>query len=120
MTGNEYTQLAMKTRMASCENQMYMLMNLVAEVGELAGKIAKAIRHGVIDIDGNNIVVKSNIAEEAALKDDIICELGDCFWQLHGLCDALGLKAEEVQRRNLQKLDDRKARNVIDGSGDYR
>lgn len=121
MTGNEYTELAMKTRMPSSKNHMYMLLNLVAEVGELSGKIAKAIRHGVVVANGNNFVVKcKNKAEEDALKEAIVYELGDCFWQLHGLCDAFGLKAEDVQKLNLKKLADRKKRDVIDGSGDYR
>lgn len=46
MTLNEYQQKAMSTCMESCENDAYMLLNLVAEVGEYAGKMAKLIRKG--------------------------------------------------------------------------
>lgn len=43
---NEYQEKAMSTCMESCENDAYMLLNLVAEVGEYAGKMAKLIRKG--------------------------------------------------------------------------
>ena len=38
---NEYQQQAMTTCMDSCENDTYMLFGLMAEVGEIADKIAK-------------------------------------------------------------------------------
>ena len=44
---NEYQEKAMQTCMPSCDNVSYMLLNLQAEVGELSGKIAKAIRKAV-------------------------------------------------------------------------
>ena len=44
MTLNEYQEKAMGTCLPSCENFSYMMLNLVGEVGELAGKVAKSIR----------------------------------------------------------------------------
>ena len=42
MTLNEYQKLAMTTCMESCKNDTYMLFGLMAEVGEVADKIAKS------------------------------------------------------------------------------
>ena len=44
MTLNEYQQQAMTTCLPEAENFSYMMLNLVGEVGEFAGKVAKAIR----------------------------------------------------------------------------
>ena len=40
MRANEYQTRAMSTRLPSCENATYMLFGLMAEVGEIADKIA--------------------------------------------------------------------------------
>jgi hypothetical protein len=47
-------------------------------------------------------------------------EIGDTLWYMAALCRDLNLSLEEIAKRNLQKLADRKARNVIQGSGDKR
>ena len=44
MTLNEYQEKAMSTCMPSCDNMAYMLINLMSELGELAGKVSKPIR----------------------------------------------------------------------------
>ena len=41
MTLNEYQQQAMTTCLPESENFSYMMLNLAAEVGELAGKVGK-------------------------------------------------------------------------------
>ena len=41
MRANEYQTRAMSTRLPSCGNAIYMLFGLMAEVGEIADKIAK-------------------------------------------------------------------------------
>ena len=41
MRANEYQTRAMSTRLPSCENATYMLFGLMAEIGEIADKIAK-------------------------------------------------------------------------------
>lgn len=51
---NEYQDRAMSTCMPSCNNISYMLLNLVAEVGEFSGKLADREQRGVIDGDGDN------------------------------------------------------------------
>lgn len=37
--------------MPSCDNFSYMMLNLIGEVGEFAGKVAKMIRKGEAVID---------------------------------------------------------------------
>ena len=55
MTLNEYQEKAMGTCLPTCENFSYMMLNLVGEVGELAGKVAKAIRKEEIGMYDNNL-----------------------------------------------------------------
>ena len=55
---NEYQDRAMSTCLPSCDNISYMSLGLVSEVGELAGKIAKAIRKEELKIDGNELFIK--------------------------------------------------------------
>lgn len=104
----------METCMESCANDSYMLLNLVAEVGEFAGKIAKAIRKNECSFDkGDYYVYKHHL-------DELKLEAGDILWQLSGLCKRNGWTLEEVAQANLFKLASRKERGVIAGDGDHR
>lgn len=122
LTLEEYQKRAMDTCMESCENITYMLTNLTAEVGELAGKIAKAVRSGKVTIEGNQLEYSKECMESDAtcLQRDLMYEAGDVLWQLSGLCKVLQLPLELVAKNNLAKLADRRKRGVIDGSGDNR
>lgn len=117
---NDYQKRAMKTCMPSCHNGSYMLLNLVGEVGEFAGKIAKGIRKKDISIG----VVYGNIMTFSHNKDaqfeELKKEAGDILWQLSGLCYVLGWNLEDIAQMNLDKLASRKERGVIDGDGDNR
>lgn len=121
MTLNDYQRRAMTTCMASCDNFAYMFINLVGEVGELASKVAKHIRKEEAMIDSNHLMTEcgpNSLSEQEII--DIRRECGDVAWQLAGLCKVMGWSLEEVCRENLAKLADRKARGVIDSSGDNR
>lgn len=121
MTLNEYQVKAMATCMPSCDNFSYMMLNLVGEVGELASKIAKAIRRGYVQIvDGRMIYNAVEYAEDETFRSDVEFELGDILWQWIGLCNVLGLDPDAVAQMNLDKLASRKNRGVIDGNGDHR
>lgn len=122
---NEYQQKAMETCMPSSENFAYMLTNLVGEVGEFASKVAKAIRKEQLSIKGNELQTTictsdKDIECREALIDELKLELGDCLWQVSGLCAVLGWSLEDVAEANLNKLASRKQRDVIDGEGDHR
>jgi NTP pyrophosphatase (non-canonical NTP hydrolase) len=47
-------------------------------------------------------------------------ELGDVLWQLARAAKELNMTLEDVAVMNIQKLTDRKERNVIKGNGDIR
>ena len=121
MSLNTYQERAMTTCMPSCENFSYMFLNLVGEVGELASKVAKAIRKEKAGIDRNQFVTEwgqYSMTEQEIL--DLKAEAGDCFWQIAGLCKVMGWTLEEVCQENLDKLADRKKRGVIASNGDHR
>ena len=80
----------------------YLSLGLTSEAGEVAGKIKKLMRDGKLDI-GN-----------------LAYELGDCFWYLARLCDAIGYEPEDVLTININKLLKRKEANTLQGSGDHR
>jgi len=80
----------------------YLALGLNGESGEVADKIKKYLRDGKLDIGG------------------IIYELGDCLWYIARLADALGYDFEDLLTINHAKLEDRKLRAVLTGSGDER
>jgi len=77
-------------------------LGLVGETGEIAEKIKKFFRDGNID------------------KDDIQKELGDVTFYLFALHGALDLDPNETIKINMKKLQSRKDRGVLRGSGDNR
>ena len=121
MTLNEYQKKAMSTCTKSSHNFGYMFLNLVAELGEFSGKVAKAIRKEKAMVDYNNLITERG---ENCLTEQELAELrkeaGDCLWQLSGLCEVMGWKLEDVAQENLDKLASRKERGVIVGNGDNR
>lgn len=119
MTATEYEQQAHRTIAGhAAENITYLSFGLMAEAGEVADKIAKAVRRDEIEIDNNEIFfVRGNCFQ---FRDNIVDELGDVLWFVAMLARHLGVSLEEVMRRNLDKLADRQARGVIIGDGDKR
>lgn len=112
---NEYQKRAMTTCTESSRNFSYMALNLVGEVGEFMGKIAKAVRKEDATIEDNRcFIVNPEICSE--LKK----EAGDIMWQMAGLCNNFGWSLEDVCQSNLDKLASRKERDVIVGDGDNR
>lgn len=125
MEMNEYQKKAMSTCMPSCENFSYMMLNLVSEVGEFAGKVAKMIRKGQVEIDTmddktSDLFPMVSLPQWVYYQEELMKEAGDILWQLSGLCEVMGWKLDDVAQMNLDKLASRKARGVIDGEGDNR
>lgn len=85
----------------------YPALGLAGEAGEVAEQVKKAIRD-----DGWEITP----ARRAALTK----ELGDVLWYVAALASELGLELEEIAEVNLAKLQSRKLRGVLSGSGDDR
>lgn len=101
---NKYQTEAMTFRTPTA-NEAYALFNLGAEVGEVLGKFAKAIRDEV---------------DEETLRQDIKKELGDVVWMVAAVASDFSLTLSEICEHNIDKLNSRKERNVITGSGDNR
>ena len=123
MTLDEYQERAMETCMETSDNMLYMLFGLCEEVGELHGKIAKALRKGWLEpMESGNLKPYYAVDQDGldALIDGIKKECGDVAWMLAGVCKVMGWKLDNVCRLNLEKLADRKKRGVIDGKGDER
>ena len=129
----EYQSKAMSTCMDTSRNMSYMALGLVGEVGELMGKIAKAIRKGHVyvgsEIEGNLAYPSDSdmhYAPSLLGKDDkayefekgLRAELGDCLWFCAGICEVMGWDMDEVARENIDKLSARKKEGTIDGNGD--
>lgn len=109
MEMNEYQTRALGTAVYKTWDQQLVCttLGLTGEAGEVAEKVKKLIR----DQD-------SQVTEE--FKDGVKKELGDVLWYLSTLSHTLGFTLEEVAALNLEKLAGRKARGVIQGSGDHR
>ena len=115
MTLQEYQERAMTTCLPHSKNVAYMLLNLVGEVGEIAGKVSKLIRKDLAIIDCNEISMSDHESYEQIQK-----ECGDVLWQLSGLCSVMGWSLEDIAQQNLDKLSDRQQRGVIASQGDNR
>jgi NTP pyrophosphatase (non-canonical NTP hydrolase) len=85
----------------------YLSLKLAGEAGEVAQKIAKAIRDNASIIDETR---------RLALLD----ELGDCVWYVNAIASELNSSLTEVAQRNLVKIEDRQARGALGGDGDNR
>lgn len=106
---DDFTSYQNWTRETAIYNSpiIYPALLLPAEVGEALNIIQKSVR------DNKGIISPTN-------KIDLERELGDVLWALARLIDDLGLDFSKVKEYNIMKLEDRKARNVIGGSGDNR
>jgi len=106
---NDYQRESRKTALYPevGNNTIYPTLGLVGEAGEVADKVKKILRDkkGVFDKDS---------------KDAIKFELGDVLWYVSQLSSELGYELEEIAHANLQKLNSRKSRGKIQGSGDNR
>lgn len=85
----------------------YCGLGLGGETGEVLEHLKKVQRDhaGVVSLERREALSK---------------ELGDVLWYLGRLASELGLELDTVARKNIEKLQDRKNRGVIQGSGDNR
>jgi NTP pyrophosphatase (non-canonical NTP hydrolase) len=107
MTFGEYQRAAAETAIYPREAAvMYPALGLNGEAGEVAEKVKKCIR------DAGGLF--------QSRREEIAKEIGDCLWYAANLCSDLGLRLEDVAAANLAKLQSRKERGVLQGSGDGR
>lgn len=106
MNINTYQEEASKTAIYK-DKLIYPTLGLCGEAGEMANKVKKILR------DNNG-----QISEE--VKQNLIAELGDVLWYVAAIATDLGADLNSVAAENIAKLNSRKERNVIGGSGDNR
>jgi NTP pyrophosphatase (non-canonical NTP hydrolase) len=85
----------------------YTVLGLIGEAGEIANKYKKSLR----DFSGY-------LTDET--RAAILDEIGDVLWYCARLSSELQASLGEVAAANYTKLNDRKRRDVLHGSGDDR
>lgn len=103
MTLNEYQIQASAT--AIYKDKMYPVTSLMVESAELADIFVKPYLRG----DATKVD-----------RDKVLSEAGDVLWNLAQVLNDCGLSLEIAARNNLMKLQDRKERDVLMGSGGER
>jgi len=114
MDFNQYQKKTKKTAIYpdssveySTDGVMYTSLGLASEAGEVAGKIKKIFR------DENGYFNYNN-------RLPVLDEMGDVLWYISELASLLGTDLETIAQMNIDKLEGRKERGVIGGSGDDR
>lgn len=100
---NDYQDWAWSTQLPSSTNTEYLGLGLSGETGEVCGILAKLKRDGG-PLDRSNLVK----------------ELGDVLWFTAGIGKFFGITLAEVAQANFEKIESRKARGMLGGSGDNR
>lgn len=86
---------------------IYPALGLGGESGEILEKIKKLVRDKRGDITNED-------------REAIKLELGDILWYIARLAQELDITLNDVAAANIQKLERRKKKNAIFGSGDNR
>ena len=109
MTFNEYQEVTRKTATYPTVGGRIVVptLGLVGEAGEVAEKIKKVLR----DKEGVFLVED---------KEQIKKELGDVLWYIANIANDLFINMDDIAKGNIEKLNSRKERGVIHGSGDNR
>jgi NTP pyrophosphatase (non-canonical NTP hydrolase) len=110
MTFDEYQKQALTTAVMNPDplmNKTIWAMGVAGEAGEVIEKWKKIVAYKDGKISGEDLA-------------EIGKELGDVVWYIAVLAESLGLSFDDIMQRNVQKLQDRKKREVIKGAGDNR
>lgn len=110
MDFNEYQDRAVSTAIYPGKGTVLGLAYVglgLGEAGEVQGKIKKVLR------DDEGI-----LTEQARIA--IAKEAGDLLWYAAALADEIEIPLEVIATMNLNKLADRRDRDVLGGSGDDR
>jgi NTP pyrophosphatase (non-canonical NTP hydrolase) len=109
MDFNSYQEKARETAIyPNMGNEFtYPALGLVGEAGEIANKLKKVIR------DNGGVLTD---AVRQAVRD----EIGDCLWYIAQLATEMGADLGDIAQGNIDKLQSRKERGTLTGSGDNR
>jgi NTP pyrophosphatase (non-canonical NTP hydrolase) len=110
MTFDDYQKRALSTVISTDDgfkDTLHWVLGMCGEAGEVAEKIKKIIR------DKDGVISQDD-------KTELAKEIGDVLWYLAVFAHEMGYSFDEVATNNIKKLQDRKARGVLGGSGDNR
>ena len=108
MDFNSYQRTAKTTAIYPATHKiLYPALGLAGEAGEVANKVKKLVRDGT-----------SSLPKE--WKEQIGSEIGDVLWYCAVLADDLGISLGKIASENETKLQNRKKKGTISGSGDTR
>ncbi len=109
MSFNKYQSLARDTAIYPNlgDNFTYPALGLCGEAGEVAEKCKKIIRDQGGKWDNKN-------------REDLKLEISDVLWYCANLASEFNLTLEEIAQANIDKLQSRKDRGTLRGSGDNR
>jgi len=110
MTFDEYQERAITTNLAN-QDRLKELMQQVLGLGDEAGEVQAIFKKWIRDDD----------ADPAKLdKRNVTKELGDVMWYIALVAHDLDIPLSEVVKTNVEKLQSRKQRGTLSGSGDDR
>lgn len=116
---NFYQKRALNTAVFTRND--YPLVALGEEVGEVMGKIAKFGRKNDMSVEEViDAIANPQTSAVQELREAVQKEMGDVLWQWAVLCNTLAMAPADVATSNLFKLQDRQARDVLNGEGDER
>jgi NTP pyrophosphatase (non-canonical NTP hydrolase) len=105
---NSYQRSASKFAIYPEQHKLiYPALGMAGEAGEVANKIKKLIRDGPDK-------------RPLTWREDISYEIGDVLWYCSELADNINYTLGMIAAQNLAKLQKRKAKGTIGGSGDTR
>jgi len=107
MTLEEYHKWAKDNTFHPGTDITYPALGLCGEAGEFADKVKKMLRDN-----------KGEITDK--IKNEMVKELGDALFYISMAAERLGVGLNDVAKGNIQKVADRKARDVLHGNGDNR
>ncbi len=114
ITLNQYQDISATTAIYKDKDKLlYTALGLAGEAGEIANKVKKIIRDK--DFTGN--AVDTLTWEE---RTALCSELGDVLWYVANFANDLNVTLENIASTNIDKLQSRKERGVLQGSGDMR
>jgi NTP pyrophosphatase (non-canonical NTP hydrolase) len=93
--------------MNTTQGLVYTVLGLCGETGEVAEKVKKILR------DKEGRLGTSD-------REEIAKELGDILWYVSAAADELGFSLSDIAHFSLTKVESRKERGVLGGSGDNR
>lgn len=113
-TLKQYSDAAGSTKLPSCDNFTYLMLGMVAEVGEVADKVAKWRRKGMAFVKDDHLTFNPSDEYEARMyKDELAKEVGDVLWFVAQLSEYLDVPFAELALRNAAKLAARKSSGTI-------